>query len=258
MPFVVAKSKAKAKPKAKAKGKSKAKAKARATAPSTESQDEVDIEDQLEDQVEGQAEDQTEADDVDVIDGFVQEEGVQEEDVPNVPAPPNRWNQDICVICHSEMNQDQAGMFHLSLFYEPLIIVTDLYVNSVCLTIPHTPSKQHLFYVRCLFFCFHGMQAVEALVCGHLFHSECINRYCDSTGRDKATACPLKCASSTSTRFFFPQGREAARGSNDPAPVQDDADVNDVNELINEIEAQVVDDSTHREQRVEINDPVVD
>ena len=49
-----------------------------------------------------------------------------------------------------------------------------------------------------------------------------------------------------------------ARGSNDPAPVQDDADVNDVNELINEIEAQVVDDSTHREQRVEINDPVVD
>ena len=33
---------------------------------------------------------------------------------------------------------------------------------------------------------------------------------------------------------------------------------NDVNELINEIEAQVVDDSTHREQRVEINDPVVD
>ena len=96
------------------------------------------------------------------------------------------------------------------------------------------------------------MQAVEALVCGHLFHSECINRYCDSTGRDKATACPLKCASSTSTRFFFPQGREAARGSNDHA------DVNDVNELINEIEAQVVDDSTHREQRVEINDPVVD
>ena len=80
----------------------------------------------------------------------------------------------------------------------------------------------------------------------------------DSTGRDKATACPLKCASSTSTRFFFSQGREAARGSNDPAPVQDDADVNDVNELINEIEAQVVDDSTHREQRVEINDPVVD
>ena len=105
VPFVAAKSKAKAKPKAKAKGKSKAKAKARATAPSTESQ--------LEDQVEGQAEDQTEADDVDVIDGFVQEEGVQEEDVPNVPAPPNRWNQDICVICHSEMNQDQAGMFHL-------------------------------------------------------------------------------------------------------------------------------------------------
>ena len=142
VPFVAAKSKAKAKPKAKAKGKSKAKAKARATAPSTESQDEVDIEDQLEDQledqVEGQAEDQTEADDVDVIDGFVQEEGVQEEDVQNVPAPPNRWNQDICVICHSEMNQDQAGMFHLSLFYEPLIIVTDLYVNSVCLTIPHT------------------------------------------------------------------------------------------------------------------------
>ena len=102
------------------------------------------------------------------------------------------------------------------------------------------------------------MQALEALVCGHLFHSECINRYCDSTGRDKATACPLKCASSTSTRFFFPQGREAARGSNDPAPVQDDADVNDVKELINEIEAQMVDDSTHREQRVEINDPVVD
>ncbi|CAE7459021.1 unnamed protein product, partial [Symbiodinium sp. CCMP2456] len=79
-----------------------------------------------EDQVEGQAEDQTEANDV--IPGLT-------EDVANEPvSPPNRWNQDICVICHGEMKQDQA---------------------------------------------------LEALVCGHLFHRDCINRYCDTTGRDK-------------------------------------------------------------------------
>ncbi|CAE7843361.1 unnamed protein product, partial [Symbiodinium necroappetens] len=205
--FAAAKSKAKAKPRAK--GKSKAKAKAMATALS----DEVDVEGQAEDQteandfipglteedqVEGQAEDQTEA--IDVIPGLT-------EDVANEPvSPPNRWNQDICVICHGEMKQDQA---------------------------------------------------LEALVCGHLFHRDCINRYCDTTGRDKANACPLKCSSSSSTRFFLRPGQQAARGSNDPAPVQDDADVNDVNELINEIEAQIVDDSTHRE-RAEAIDPVVD
>ena len=240
--FAAAKSKAKAKPRAK--GKSKAKAKAMATALS----DEVDVEGQAEDQteandvipglteedqVEGQAEDQTEANDV--IPGLT-------EDVANEPvSPPNRWNQDICVICHGEMNQDQAGLFHVSLFNEPLIIVT---VHST-------------YYVTCLFICFHGMQALEALVCGHLFHRDCINRYCDTTGRDKANACPLKCSSSSSTRFFLRPGQQAARGSNDPAPVQDDADVNGVNELINEIEAQIVDDSTHRE-RAEAIDPVVD
>ena len=226
--IVAATSKAKAKPRAK--GKSKAKAKAMATALSTESQDEID----MEDQVEGQAEDQTEANDV--IHGLAEEQDVANE----LERPPNRWNQDICVICHGEMNPDhQAGLFHLSLFNEPLIIAT---VHST-------------YYVLCLFICFHGMQ-VEALQCGHLFHSECINRYCDSTGRDKATACPLKCGSSRSRRFFFPGsgGREAARGSNDPVPVEDDADVNDVNQ---EIEAQIVDDITHRD-RVEAIDPVVD
>ena len=48
-------------------------------------------------------------------------------------------------LCHLPFGDESGPGRHvsLSLFYEPLIIVTDLYVNSVCLTIPHT-SKQHL------------------------------------------------------------------------------------------------------------------
>ena len=142
VPFVAAKSKAKAKPKAKAKGKSKAKAKARATAPSTESQDEVDIEDQLEDQLEDQVRGPGRGPDRGRrcrchrwlrSGGGCSGGGCSECACSSEPMEPGH-------LCHLpfEMNQDQAGMFHLSLFYEPLIIVTDLYVNSVCLTIPHT------------------------------------------------------------------------------------------------------------------------
>ena len=28
-----------------------------------------------------------------------------------VHPPENRWNQDVCLICHSEMKPDEAGMF---------------------------------------------------------------------------------------------------------------------------------------------------
>ena len=33
----------------------------------------------------------------------------------------------------------------------------------------------------------------EALMCGHSFHSECIDRYCSVTGRNIYEACPYKC-----------------------------------------------------------------
>ena len=103
------------------------------------------------------------------------------------------------------------------------------------------------------------MQGVEALPCGHLFHSECINRYCDATGRNKATACPLKCGSVTSTSNFFSAigRRGGGRGSNDPVPVEDDAN-DPLQELMQEIDRQIVDERTHPEERAEVPDPVVD
>ena len=48
-----------------------------------------------------------------------------------------------------------------------------------------------------------------------------------------------------------------ARGSNDPVPVEDDAN-DSLDELMQEIDRQMVDDSTHPEQRAEVPDPVVD
>jgi len=33
----------------------------------------------------------------------------------------------------------------------------------------------------------------EALLCGHVFHAYCIERYCEVNSRDKAHACPMRC-----------------------------------------------------------------
>ena len=33
----------------------------------------------------------------------------------------------------------------------------------------------------------------EALLCGHTFHTLCINRYVQATGRSKENACSFKC-----------------------------------------------------------------
>ena len=65
--------------------------------------------------------------------------------------------------------------------------------------------------------------------------------------------------SSTSTANFFSAigRRGGARGSNDPVPVEDDAN-DSLDELMQEIDRQMVDDSTHPEQRAEVPDPVVD
>ena len=57
-------------------------------------------------------------------------------------------------------------------------------------------------------------------------------------------------------KLLFRHLSRGSRGSNDPVPVEDDA--NDVDELTQEIDAQMVDDSTHPEQCAEVNDPVVD
>ena len=170
VPFVVAKSKAKSQAQSQSQGQVEKPKPSRRGAPAQRSQDEVDIEDQLEDQLEtrSRARPRTRPRPTMSMSSMAsfRRRVFRRRNVPNVPAPPNRWNQDICVICHSEMNQDQAGMFHLSLFYEPLIIVTDLYVNSVCLTIPHTleaaPFLREVFVLLFPWKC----RALEALVCG--------------------------------------------------------------------------------------------
>ena len=38
-----------------------------------------------------------------------------------------------------------------------------------------------------------GQGASEALLCGHVFHSLCINEYVSCAGKTKATCCPFKC-----------------------------------------------------------------
>lgn len=35
--------------------------------------------------------------------------------------------------------------------------------------------------------------AVEALACAHVFHSECLDSYCQATGRNRLNCCPYKC-----------------------------------------------------------------
>ena len=90
---------------------------------------------------------------------------------------------------------------------------------------------------------------MEALLCGHLFHSECIQRYCDSSGRSKANACPLKCGNSTNSFFGPATARQSARSSNEnPSPADDEDMIN------NEVAAQIVEDTTRSE---EVSSPVV-
>ena len=38
-----------------------------------------------------------------------------------------------------------------------------------------------------------GTSAIEALLCGHSFHQECVERFLEVTGKRKDEACPLKC-----------------------------------------------------------------
>ena len=35
---------------------------------------------------------------------------------------------------------------------------------------------------------------MEAMLCGHAFHTCCIDDYISATGKDRRSCCPLKCA----------------------------------------------------------------
>jgi hypothetical protein len=51
----------------------------------------------------------------------------------------------------------------------------------------------------------------EALLCGHVYHAYCIERYCEVNRRDKMHACPMRCHESGAPR-------DPARGDGDHTP----------------------------------------
>ena len=59
-----------------------------------------------------------------------------------------------------------------------------------------------------------GSDPVEGLLCGHVFHTDCINRYMEITCKPKAECCPYKCHHSMVVQV----------------PVQDDTQTMDVDD----------------------------
>jgi dissimilatory sulfite reductase (desulfoviridin) alpha/beta subunit len=57
-----------------------------------------------------------------------------------------------------------------------------------------------------------GRDGVEALLCGHTFHSTCIEQYMSATGRSRVSCCPYKCAQSQlfAVAGAHPPGDDAA------------------------------------------------
>ena len=47
---------------------------------------------------------------------------------------------------------------------------------------------------ECIFCCgMFGDQETEALMCGHIFHTQCLNNDIASSGESKARCCPYRC-----------------------------------------------------------------
>ena len=59
---------------------------------------------------------------------------------------------------------------------------------------PDAPQPRECATNNCAF-CLHpfGDKETESLVCGHVFHSGCLQDYLTTTGKSKALCCPFKC-----------------------------------------------------------------
>ena len=60
-----------------------------------------------------------------------------------------------------------------------------------------------------------GTIGVEALECGHTYHTECLNGYMEATGKDKSNACPFKCHGHLQRVDFVVDDAPAAAPPND-------------------------------------------
>ena len=56
---------------------------------------------------------------------------------------------------------------------------------------------------------------IEALLCGHAFHHECLQRFVDVTGKQRTEACPAKCHQSQNLQVI-PDAEPAEVEAEDP------------------------------------------
>ena len=58
------------------------------------------------------------------------------------------------------------------------------------------------------------------MLCGHVFHTECINNYCVLGNKTRHTCCPYKCHASTIDVTFEEDVEQPATPTTNAAPVQ--------------------------------------
>jgi len=63
-----------------------------------------------------------------------------------------------------------------------------------------------------------GTEPVEALLCSHVFHTTCLDKYCSATGRDRTLACPMKCHRARSDQDIEARAEEAGVAVDERVP----------------------------------------